>query len=879
MDTWRSRVACELERRRIELPDAVVDELAAHIEDAWDSRLRPDEGDPVRFVVDALARADLAALPQRATPRPVAPEPSAGGPLSGLVSELRYTVRTLGRAPIFTAAVVLVLGLGIGTTTAAFRIVYASSLAPLPYRDADRLVMVWERNLSRNRPRNVINSGNFFAWSEQSRSLEAAGLFVPTVGNLAGDGMTPTELPAMAVQASVLQMTGVQAVTGRLFTADDEHPASTRVILISEGLWRRQFGGQLDVVGRRVTFNGEPASIAGVLPSDFHVAGFSGAVWRPTLMTPDARTSFRGRSLLSLAKLRPGVTPESADAELNQLFARLVDEHPDMNTGWSLTVVPVRDQFGAETRPALLALFAAVVAVLLVACANIAALMLVRASARRHEMAVRATLGARPAHLMRHIALECGVLVLAGGLLGTGVAAVITRLVWPTARDARVVLQERGDLDVTSLGFAAVVTALVGLACALGPAWRARRSSQSGLRDGGRGVTGPARARGWLVAGEVAAATLVLSGAALLTRSYLAQQDIDPGFTAERVLSARVSRMGRAAQDSSVTFGRDVVARLRALPGVTNASATSFLPLDGQPGIGSSFWLADRPSPGPGNLPVADYRPVMPGYFATLGIPLKAGRDFTDADTEGRSLVAIVNDAFVRELSSDLSPLGRRLVDSLDQSQEIVGVVGNVAMNTLGGRQRPVIYLPHAQFPNGSLTFVVRTAQDPASLGRMVIAAIREVDPHQPVSDVRPLDDVLSASLTRPRVASTTLGLFAAAALLLAAIGIYGVVAYGVQLRRSEFGVRLALGAEPRDIVTLVVGRHAWLVGGGALAGAALSVPLSRTLGSLLYGVEPGDPVTLTGVGLLMVAAGLVASYLPARRGTRVDPTAALRSE
>lgn len=881
MTDWTSRVTRHLQQRGVVLPDEVVEELATYLEDAWEAR-SADHEDLDGFVSRTMQRADLVALARQRQPRPAAPpapEPGAGGLLSGLAGECRHTLRGLRRAPVFAAAVVSVLALGIGATTAAFALVYATMLAPLPYADADRLVMVWEQNIPRNRPRNVINPGNYFSWSERSQTLEASGLFTPTVGNLSGDGAAPEELPAMAVQASVLRITGVRPLAGRLLTSADEDPAAPRALLIDEGLGRRRFGGAAEAIGRAVVFNGEPATVVGVLPARFHVAGFTGAVWRPALVTPEARENFRGRSLLALAKLKPGVSRDAAQSELAGLFATLVPEHPEFNTGWTLNVVPVRDQIGISTRPALLTLFAAVAAVLLVACANVAALMLVRASSRRHEMAVRVTLGARPVHLARQLLLEAFLLVGAGGALGAALAVGLTRAVWATAYQAGMVVDAEAQLGAGPLAFALGLTTTTALLCAIGPVLRTRRMSPDGLRDGGRGVAGPARGRGWLVAGEVATATLVLSGAALLAQSYLALQDVDPGFTATHVLTARVSRMGQAAQASSTAFAAEVLARVRALPGVTSAAATSFLPLDGQLGIGSSFRLADRPAPAPGQAPVADYRPITPGYFATLQIPVRAGREFTDADVSERPRVAIVNEAFVRQLSPDVSPLGRRLDDSLGESQEIVGVVADIRLSTLGDEARPAIYLPYAQQPIGALTFVIRTTLDPASLGRAVIGAVRDVDPNQPVSDVQALDDVVAASLTRPRVASTALGLFAAAALLLAAIGVYGVVAYGVQLRRGEFGVRLALGAEPRDVVRLVVAQSMRLVGGGVLAGAVLAVPLTGALRSLLYGVAPGDPLTLAAVAALTIAAGFVASYVPARRGSSVDPVTALRAD
>ena len=882
MTDWHMRVQTYLRQRHLDLPDEVVEELATHLEDAWEAA--PERhgatADVTAFVARVCERADLQALVRRRVAPPV-PEPGGSSLWSGLGGELRHTVRLLRRAPLFSTAVVVVIALGVAATTTAFSLVYSALLAPLPYPDADRLVMVWEHNLTRNRPRNVVNPGNFFAWSEQSTSLEAAGVFTPTVGNLAGDGGAPEELRGMAVQTNVLGFVGARARAGRLFTAGDGEAGAPHTALISEGLWQRRFGGAEDAIGRGIVLNGEPTTIVGVLPASFQLLGRRADFWRPVVITPDARVSFRGRSLLAIAKLRAGVSPVAAQQELASIFDGLVREHPEFNTGWTINVVPMREQLTSDTRSALWVLFGAVVAVLLVACANVAALLLVRAAGRRHEMAVKVSLGARPLHLARQLLIETLVLVGTGGAVGAALAVALTRVVAATARDAGVVLVGDGRAGGAALAFAIAVTLATALACGLGPALGARRVSvQGALREGGRGGVGRRqRLRGWLVAGEVAAAMLILSGAALLARSYLAMQQIDPGFTATGVLTARVARMGPAAQAAQPTFADDVLTRLRALPGVTAAAATSFLPLDGQPGIGSSFLLGDRPEPAPGERPVADYRPVTPGYFGALQIPLRQGRDFSDADVPARPRVAIVSEAFVRLYSADSTPLGRRLVDSLGETQEIVGVVGDVTLGSLGEEQRAAVYLPFAQLSVGSLTFVARTSGAPTAIARAVEAAVHEVDPAQPVSDIRALDDVVSRSLTRPRVASAALGIFAAAALLLAAVGVYGVVAYGVAQRRAEFGVRLALGAQPADVVRLVLRQSMTTVLGGVLVGALLAVPASASLRSLLYGVRPGDPLTLALVAAVLLAAGWLASYVPARLGTRVDPVTALRGE
>ena len=448
MSDWQTRVRRHLRTQQMDLPDAVVEELADHLEDAWDARPSPSTTtDADAFAVEAMRRADFLALARRrvAAPPPPVPEPGTGAAWSGLGGELRHTLRLLRRAPAFTAAVVAVLALGIGATTAAFELVYSALLAPLPYADADRLVMVWEHNLTRGRARNVINPGNYFVWSESSTSLEASGVFSPTVGNLSGDGGAPEELRGVAVQPQILGMVGARPVAGRLFVEGDGVPGAPRTILISEGLWRRRFGGAADAMGRAVVMNGEPATIVGVLPADFTLVGFRGEFWRPAVLPPEARTSFRGRSLMSIAKLRPGVSPQAAQQELASVFAGLVRDHPDFNTGWTINVVPLREQLTSETRPALWVLFGAVVAVLLIACANVAALLLVRATGRRHEMAVKVSLGARPMHLARQLFLETALLVGVGGVLGALLARVLTRVVSTTAREAGVRNRQRRD--------------------------------------------------------------------------------------------------------------------------------------------------------------------------------------------------------------------------------------------------------------------------------------------------------------------------------------------------------------------------------------------------------------------------------------------------
>ena len=550
MNDWQSHVRRHLRERGLTLPDAVVVELADHLEDAWEARPSPsaadDAGEFARQAIAARRRAGPGASPRDAAPA----RARAGLRLASSADWAANCATRCGccagrrRSPPRSSPS---SPSGIGATTAAFELVYSALLAPLPYTDANRLVMVWEHNLTRGRARNVINPGNYFAWSERSTSLENTGIFAQRTGNLSGDGGAPEELRGVAVQPQVLAMLGARPLAGRLLVEGDDAPGAPPAILIGEGLWRRRYGGAADAIGRAVVMNGEPATIVGVLPADFTVVGFRGEFWRPAVMPAEARTSFRGRSLMSLAKLRPGVSPAAAQEELAAVFAGLVQEHPEFNTGWTLNVVPLREQLASETRPALWVLFGAVVAVLLIACANVAALLLVRATGRRHEMAVKVSLGARPVHLARQLFLETALLVGAGGALGALLARLLTRVVSTTAREAGVPLVTDGTLGGAALLFAFAATAITAVACGLGPALSARNTSvHDALREGGRGGVGSRqRLRGWLVAGEVAAATLILSGAALLGRSYVALQDVDPGFNPQQVLTARVSRYGR----------------------------------------------------------------------------------------------------------------------------------------------------------------------------------------------------------------------------------------------------------------------------------------------------------------------------------------------
>lgn len=568
-----------------------------------------------------------------------------------LVTDIKHGARVLLGTPIFSLSTILVLALGIGATTAAFGVIDALLFAPLPYANADRLMMVWEHNVARHAPRNVINGGNFYAWQERSRSFEQLAIFTPMTLNLTGRG-DPEELRAMATSVNLLRVLGPQPLIGRLFEDGEDTPGAAGTAILSEGFWRRHFGGDSNALGQTIVLSGRPAVIIGVLPARFELLGQHADIWRPLVLDADER-GFSGRAYLSLGLLKPGVTRDQAQHEMEAIAAGLAREQPEFDAGWTVNLVPLREQLTGDARPALLTLFVAAAAVLLIACANLVSLQLARAAARHHEMAVRAALGAGASRLVRQLLTETTLLVVAGGVLGVVVAAALQSLFVRTA-SAQSPLPLLGQIGVDSavVSFAVLATGLTALLCGLWPALAVRRPSlTSTLREGGRGISAGShgRLRALLVAAEVAAAVVLLAGAGLLIRSFVALQQVDPGFNPSHVLALRVIRPVSLPDTParSAEINEAAVERLRQIPGVQAAAGTVFLPLAGM-GSATTFWLEDRPRPGPGNLPGAEIRPVTSGYFHAIGIPLLAGRDISNNDRADRPLVAVVNETFAR---------------------------------------------------------------------------------------------------------------------------------------------------------------------------------------------------------------------------------------
>lgn len=805
--------------------------------------------------------------------------------MTALLSDIRHGVRVLLRTPLFTVCTIAALAIGVGATTSLFSVVHALLVKPLPYTEADRLVVLWEHNLPRNRPRNVISPANFIEWRERNTLFERMAAFTPNRVTITGTG-DPEELPTIIVTANFFDVLGVAPALGRGFSAGEDTEGAPRMLVLSHAFWSRHFGADLSVVGRTVTINSAPATVVGVMPRGFEVFGQAADVFTPFQLGASARR-FSGRSLVGLGRLKPGVTRDQAQAEMAGLMTQLTTEQPDFNTGWTANVVPLREQLVGDIRLAVLVLFGAVGAVLLIACGNIGSLMLTRASARRRELAIRSALGAGTGRLLGQLVAESLLLSAAGGaagvllawwLLGALAAWVATRLPVP--------LLSQVGLDPAVLAFAAGVTVLTTVVCGLAPAIGATGGSLvTALRDGAPGVSGAARGRlvrQAFVMAEIALALTVLTGAGLLGRSVMALQDVDPGFSPESALSLRVSLPSRSYPDSNAqhVFHARVMDGLRALPGVRSVGGTAFLPLAGV-GPATSFWRADRPQPAPEQRPVVDARPVTPGYFAAMGIPLMAGRDVSDEDTQERDPVAVINETFARQIFPGDNPIARRFILNLgnDKPHEIVGVVGDVKLASLDGEIRPTAYLSSRQYAFGMMSYVVRTAGDPARLGPAAARVIRDIDPLLPVSAVRPLEEVFAESIARPRLTAAAMGVFAGTALLLAALGVYGIVAYSVAQRTREFGIRVALGARPAQIVRMVVRQNLAIVAMGLAAGLAVAIPAGRVLRGLLFEVGPNDPLTFVSIAALLTAVAVGAAYLPARRGTRIDPAVTLRAE
>jgi putative ABC transport system permease protein len=815
-----------------------------------------------------------------------------------LLQDLRYGFRVLLQRPGFTAVAVLALALGIGANTAIFSVVNAVLLRALPYSDAGRLVRLYTGSDPSTAPNGPLSYPDLLDYRAQSRTLEYV-VGYQSVGTvmLVGGGEAE-RVRGAEVMADLFPMLGAKAERGRVFTREEDAAGGPAVVVISDGLWRRRFGADPSVVGREVKMGlaGRAATVIGVMPRGFKFPPEDQETidYYVPFVEENERlrdVSFNNRASYSypvVAKLRPGVTFEEAAAEVGTIATRLAAEYPDAGARRRARLVSLHEDLVGEYRAPLLVLLGAVGFVLLIACANVANLLLARAASRSKEMAIRTALGAGRLRIARQLLTESLLLALAGGGLGLllavwGVDALV-RL-----SPANVPRLSETSLDARVLVFTFAVSLLTGVVFGLVPALQASKTDLAGsLKEGGRGGTSGAarsRLRSLLVVAEVALSLVLLIGAGLFLRSFARLLGTDPGYSPERVLALTVALDTKKYTDGDSRaefFGRAVEA-VRAVPGVEAAAVTRLLPL-GNRDTFDTFEIAGRPSP-PGERRAARFYAVSPDYFRVMSIPVLRGRAFADTDTSKSPRVMVVNEAFVREFFGGADPTGQRIVlDDADGTQlppcEIVGVVGSVRYERLNDRERPEFYAPFRQSPDFAMEVVVRSrASDAAALAPPVRAALKGVDGNLLIWETRTMDELVGRSVAPQRFNVALLGVFACVALLLAAVGLYGVIAYTVALRTHEIGIRVALGARPRDVVRMVVGHGMGLTLAGIALGLAGSLALARLVSGLLYGVSATDPPTFILVPLLLAAVALAACLVPARRATKVDPLVALRHE
>ena len=797
--------------------------------------------------------------------------------------DIRYAFRGLRRSPSFALSTIVSLSLGLGASLAVFTVADNLLVRPLPYRDASRLVMIWENHGGDDH--NVVSPANYLDWKSQNDVFDGIAALSSSRSAILTENGRAEEFLGQSVTADLFPLLGVHPVRGRVFSKEEDQTPG-QVLLISYRLWQSWFGGDENIIGRKVQVNSLPSTIVGVLPSNFYYLDRKIDLWGPLGLNPaENYRKTSGRWMMSVGRLRPRVTMREAQAHMTALAGRLEKAYPEFNTNWRVNLEPMRDALFPNTKAPLLILLAAVILLLAVACANVANLLLARYSSRTREIAVRASLGAGRWRVIRQLLTESLLLGLAGGICGLMLArSAVAVLLKLAPQDVAQSTEIHVDFRIVVLAIA--LSLLTGVLFGMAPALTTMRIDLVGaLRGDGRsGLGAGGHLRSWLVGVEVASSVILLSGALLLFRSMVRLETIDPGLNTSDLLTFRVpltTERYRKARVRTQFFER-ALDQIAHFPGVRSASAVSFLPFTG-PGAGTSVNIEGRAPSSPGAGPSAIIRAVMPGYFHTLGIPMRSGRDFTSSDDLPDSPYRfLVNEAFVRQFLGGERPLGKRINAIMDLQNpygEIIGVVADVRESSIDHEPEPTVYYPHAHLSYPRMVFLVRADRNPLGLAESARRTIRQLDPEQPIAEVQTLEDVLGENFARQRFSSWLLAGFATVALVLAAAGIYGLLAYSVTARTRELGVRSALGAGPNRIVSLVLTSGIRPVLGGLAAGWAGALSLSGLLKSLLYGVAPRDPLTFAGVPLLLAAVALLAAYLPARRAALLDPMDALRTE
>ena len=795
--------------------------------------------------------------------------------LEQLLQDVRYSVRTLAKSPLHTLAVSLTLAIGIGSTTAVYSLVHGILLRPLPFPSPDRLAAIWEVPPETKKP-NPVLLNNFIAWKERSRSFQKMAAFVSQPMNLLGEHDSE-QVPGLKVTSEFFAVLGTPPILGRTFRPGEYDRDEPREVILSYGTWVRRFGGRTDIVGKRISIDVSHHEIVGVMPQGF---GFPNV--QADFYVPLAIDLSDGRNYYVVGRLSDGVSAGAAKVEISGIAGQTARENPALNADWSATVVPLLDQTVRDVRPILFVLFGAVGLVLLLACANIANLLLMRSTRRAREIGMRLALGAGSFRILTHAMVESLLLAAAGGLTGVllaaGTMSFIKSSLPPSVEIPR--LQDV-SLDSSVLAFATLATVASAVIFGLMPALQSlKRDLVRELRAAASATPASRRVRNTLVVAEVALSFVLLVGAGLLVRSFVRLTLVDSGFHAEHVLTARMLLLPVSDEADHAEAVREMLRRIRSLAGVTAAGSIGILPMQGS-NSGSWFYRADRPDPPLNSRPGGDISIITPGYFRALGIPLLEGRDFDDRDSLHATQVAILNRTAARVLFPNEDAIGKHIRVWWNRSPvvEVVGVVGDIRHSQLNTAPDPCLFLPNDQQPFPFFSLVIRTLGDPGRLAGAVRQQVRAVDQDQGIAEIETMQQLVADSIARPRYEALLFAVFAAVALALSCIGIYGVIAYSVAQRSREIGVRVALGASRQAVFRMILGEGFALTFLGLLVGLCGALALTRFLGSLLFEIQPSDPITLSVAALTLTGVSLLACCFPAQRATGVDPAITLRDE
>ena len=806
--------------------------------------------------------------------------------------DIQYALRQLLKHPAFSIIAILALALGIGANTAIFSVVNAVLLRPLPYPAPEQLVWIWGTNPLNDIPKENASYPDYADWRAQAQSFQFMGGFAQTAPILTGSEGEPERLPGGYSMGDFFNALGIEPVLGRKFLPEENETGKNRVVILSHALWQRRFGGDPRIVGQQITISGNPHTVVGILPATFQdpipEATKTVQLWLPLAVSDSMRQSRRGDFLNVVARLKPGVKLEAARAEMTGIAARLEKQYPDTNTQWGVIVQPLHETLTGNVRPALLVLLSAVAFLLLIACANVANLLLARASSRQREIAIRAALGASRARVVRQLLTENIVLSLCGGGLGLlvawwGIQALLALSPGNIPRLGSI------SIDREVLFFTLAVSVITGVLFGLVPAFTASRPDLNNtLKEGGRSAAesaGGRRLRSALAVAEIALSLVLLVGAGLLIRSFIRLQEVRPGFNPQHLLCLDLSLPSAKYKEDqqTVNFFDQLLATLAQQPGVQSAAVSEGLPLGGGAGF-LAFSVEGRVLARTERTPDAETRVVSPDYFRTLQIPLRSGRLLNERDVLGAPDAVVVSETLVKKYFHGEDPVGKRLTFGDPQAKDVqwftvVGVVGDVRGISLNEEPYGQIYTSYRQTPRRALTLTVQTAAEPTTMLGTVRAKIWALDRQQPLYNVRTAEQVLEKSIARPRFNMLLITILASVALVLAAVGIYGVISYSVTQRTHEIGVRMALGASAGDVLKLVVGQGMILAGSGVVVGLLAAFAATRIMATLLFGVTATDPATYGGLALLLTSIAFLACYVPARRATKVNPVTALRAE